>query len=77
MEVMQYQLGIPYINEYNQVKQVAFEDYACLAGAKAQDGPVRTDGSKLFIAMADPVDFIAIEDARVVSGMEVFPMIAS
>ncbi|MGI5850159.1 MAG: GspE/PulE family protein [Christensenellales bacterium] len=39
--------------------------------------PVKVQNNKLYIAMDDALDFIALEDARVVSGMDVFPMIAS
>ncbi len=78
MEVMQYQLGIPYINlDTIKLSKSLSKTMPVSLAQRHRMAPVRTDGSKLFIAMADPVDFIAIEDARVVSGMEVFPMIAS
>jgi type IV pilus assembly protein PilB len=35
--------------------------------------PVKADGDRLYVAMSDPLDFIAIEDAKMVSGLEVMP----
>ncbi len=77
MEVMQYQLGIPFINlDTVKFSKALAKNVPVALARKHRMVPVKTEGGRLFMAMADPIDFIAIEDARVVSGMEVMPMIA-
>jgi type IV pilus assembly protein PilB len=77
MEIMEFQLGIPFINldTVNMTHMLSKHIPVTLA-RKHKMVPVKAEGKKLFVAMDDPVDFIAIEDARVVSGLEVFPMLA-
>jgi type IV pilus assembly protein PilB len=38
--------------------------------------PIRTDGRKLYVAMANPLDVFVIDDMRLASGKEIEPMIA-
>ena len=77
MEVMQYQLGIPFINlDTVKFSKALAKNIPVALARRHRMVPVKTDGGKLHLAMADPIDFIAIEDARVVSGMEIMPMIA-
>jgi len=77
MEVMQYQLGIPFINlDTIKFSKALAKNVPVALARKHRMVPVKTEGGRLYMAMADPIDFIAIEDARVVSGMEVMPMIA-
>lgn len=77
MEVMQYQLGIPFINlDTVKFSKALAKNIPVNLARRHRIVPVKTEGGKLYLAMADPIDFIAIEDARVVSGMEIMPMIA-
>ncbi len=78
MEVMEYQLGIPFINLDNVFLSPSLADYIPVSIARKHTMvPVKVDDKKLYLAMDDVLDFIALEDARVISGMDVFPMIAS
>lgn len=39
--------------------------------------PVRQDGKKLFIAMADPLNVVAIDDLRLLTGLDIEPLVAT
>ena len=78
MEVMEYQLGIPFVNLDTVVLSPKLSKYIPVSLArKHKMVPVMLQNNKLYLAMDDAVDFIALEDARVVSGLDVLPMIAS
>ena len=78
MEIMEYQLGVPFVNLDTAALPPSLADYMPVSLArKHKMVPVRVEDKKLYIAMDDVQDFIALEDARVVSGLEVFPMLAS
>ncbi|MDD5017274.1 MAG: GspE/PulE family protein [Eubacteriales bacterium] len=77
MEIMEYQLGIPFINLDTVSLSPKLADYIPVSLArKHKMVPVKAENKKLYMAMDDALDFIALEDARVVSGLEVLPMIA-
>lgn len=77
MEVMQYQLGIPFVNlDTVKFSKVLAKNIPVALARKHRMVPVKIEGNRLFLAMADPIDFIAVEDARVVSGLDIMPMIA-
>ena len=77
MEIMEFQLGIPIINLDTVNLTPALAGFIPVSLArKHKMVPVKAEDNKLYIAMDDALDFIAIEDARVVSGMEVLPMLA-
>jgi type IV pilus assembly protein PilB len=77
MEIMEFQLGIPLVNLDTAVFSHALAKYMPVALAKKHKMlPVKVDGGKLYVAMSDPLDFIALEDAKMVSGLEVLPMIS-
>ncbi len=76
MEIMEFQLGIPLVNLEAVTFSHSLAKYMPVALAKKHKMvPVRVENGKLYVAMSDPLDFIAIEDARMVSGLEVLPMI--
>lgn len=39
--------------------------------------PIRVDGNKLFVAMADPMDYFAMEELRMATGYQIMPGIAT
>src|SRR5699024_4901469 len=39
--------------------------------------PVRADNNQLFVAMADPMDYFAIEELRMATGFQIVPAIAT
>ena len=78
MEIMEYQLGVPLVNLDTVTLPQSLAEYIPVSLArKHKMVPVKVEDNKLYIAMDDVLDFIALEDARVVSGLEVSPMLAS
>lgn len=78
MEIMEYQLGIPSINLDAVTLTPKLAEYIPVSLARKHKlVPVKVKNKRLYLAMDDALDFIALEDAKVVSGMEVFPMISS
>ena len=78
MEIMEFQLGIPFINlDSLNLTHMLSKHIPVTLARKHKMVPVKAEGKKLFVAMDDPVDFIALEDARVVSGLEIFPMLST
>lgn len=78
MEIMEFQLGIPFINlDSLSLTHMLSKHIPVTLARKHKMVPVKAEGKKLFVAMDDPVDFIALEDARVVSGLEIFPMLST
>ncbi|WAA12844.1 GspE/PulE family protein [Fervidibacillus halotolerans] len=78
IEVLEFQLGIPHINIYQYPidpeavqlvpKELAKRYYAM---------PIRRDKNKLMVAMADPMDYFAIEELRMATGFQIEPAIAT
>ena len=78
IEVLEIQLGIPHINlnQYTVDPEVLQLIPAELA-KRAYIMPIRKDKNKLFIAMADPMDFFAIEEVRMATGCQIETSIAA
>lgn len=78
IEVLEFQLGIPHVNLFkyqidSAVTQIIPESMA----KRYQVLPFMKEGSKLFVAMADPLDYFAIEDLRMSTGFRIEPAISS
>ncbi|WP_159883451.1 GspE/PulE family protein [Paenibacillus puerhi] len=78
IEVLEFQLGIPHIQLFRQkidpkvinlIPQRVAEQHQVL--------PVRVEGNKLFLAMADPLDYFAIDELRMSTGLRIEPTIAA
>ena len=77
IEVLEFQLGIPQISLYRyQVdtsllnlvsKEFAFRNILM---------PIKKEGNQLVVAMNDPMDYIALDDLRLSTGMQISPVIA-
>lgn len=78
IEVLEFQLGIPHINisqypiEQDTVK-ILPKDIA----KRHQVMPIRTEENQLLVAMADPMDYFAIEELRISTGYQIIPAIAT
>lgn len=78
IEVLEFQLGIPHVQLYREkidpkLVQLLSQKLAvqhCVM-------PLRMDGNKLVLAMADPLDYFAIDEIRVATGLRIEPVIAS
>ncbi|RRJ63577.1 type II/IV secretion system protein [Paenibacillus oralis] len=78
IEALEFQLGIPHVTLARlktapQLTQVISEQMA----KRHQVLPIRVDGRKLMVAMADPLDLFVIEDLRISTGFTIEPAIIS
>lgn len=78
IEVLEFQLGIPHVTLSRfqidaQLSQVIPEQMA----KRYQVLPIRVDGRKLMVAMADPLDLFVIDDLRMSTGFTIEPAIIS
>lgn len=78
IEVLEYQLRIPHVN----LNQLAIEDHVLKLVPKelakrAQLIPLQRKENQLYIAMADPMDYFAIEELRLATGCQIETSIAS
>lgn len=78
IEVLEFQLGIPHVNLgqfpidvdiIHLVPKETAKHYLLV--------PLRTEKNKLFVAMADPMDYFAIEELRMITGFKIEPCIAT
>lgn len=78
IEVLEFQLGIPHINlnQYSIEPELLQLVPAELA-KRANIMPIRRDKNRLFIAMADPMDYFAIEEVRMATGCQIETSIAA
>lgn len=78
IEVLEFQLGIPHIslNQYSIDPELLHLVPAELA-KRANIMPIRRERNKLFIAMADPMDYFAIEEVRMATGCQIETSIAA
>lgn len=76
IEAMQMQLGIEFIDlsDYEIPAELARVIPKNIA-KKFQIVPIRVSGDTLFLAMSDPMNFMAIEDAKTASRKKIVPMI--
>ncbi|MBW4838318.1 MAG: Flp pilus assembly complex ATPase component TadA [Paenibacillaceae bacterium] len=78
IEVLEFQLGIPHVTLSRfqidaKLSQVIPEQMA----RRYQVLPIRADGRKLMVAMADPLDLFVIDDLRMSTGFTIEPAIIS
>ncbi|CAM3109792.1 ATPase, T2SS/T4P/T4SS family [Filibacter tadaridae] len=78
IEVLEFQLGVPHVH-LNQIPiepevlKLIPEELA----KRASVMPISRERNKLFVAMADPMDYFAIEEIRLTTGYHVEPRISS
>lgn len=77
-EVLEYQLGIPYVelNEYEISKEATRLINESLAKRHVLI-PIRVTDTELYVAMEDPLNIFAIDDVKIFSGKEIVPMLAN
>lgn len=78
IEVLEFQLGVPHIN-LNQyaIEPELLQLVPVELAKRANIMPIRRDKNKLFIAMADPMDYFAIEEVRMATGCQIETSIAA
>jgi len=77
VEVLEFQLGIPHIklDQYN-IDQEAVNLVSESIARRHTLIPIKVEGDKIYVAMADPLNIFAIEDVAIYSGKNVQPVIA-
>lgn len=78
IEVLEFQLGIPHINLFQysidpEVIQLVPKELA----KQYTLMPIRINDNKLLVAMADPMDYFAMEELRMATGLQIVPAIAT
>ncbi|WP_153732685.1 GspE/PulE family protein [Sporosarcina obsidiansis] len=78
IEVLEFQLGIPHVNLFRYPFDPKLFNIVPKGLAKQNlIVPLKKDGDKLFVAMADPMDYNTIEDLRLSTGFHIETAIAS
>ncbi|MFZ3588337.1 GspE/PulE family protein [Bacillus sp. DJP31] len=78
IEVLEFQLGIPHVSLYRYPFDQKLINLVPKDVAKRQLMiPLKKEGDKLFVAMADPMDFYAIDDLRLSTGFQIETVISS
>ena len=78
MEVLEQQLGIPKVSLFQYPIEKKLANLVSKEVArKSQLIPLKIEGDKLYVAMADPLDFYATEDLRLKTGFHIETVIAS
>jgi len=78
VEVLERQLGIPHISLFNYPFDTNL--FSLIPKEMARRNliiPLKKEGNKLFVAMADPMDFIVMDDLRLSTGFLIEPAIAA
>lgn len=78
IEVLEFQLGIPHVSLYRypfdqKLMNIVPKDIA----KRSLVVPLKKEGDKLFVAMADPMDFYAVDDLRLATGFQIQTAIAT
>ncbi|MGF7049505.1 type IV pilus assembly protein PilB [Paenibacillus sp. DS2015] len=78
IEVLEFQLGIPHVNLFKYQIDPAITQIIPESMAKRyQVLPLMKEGGKLMVAMADPLDYYAIEDLQMTTGFRIEPAIST
>jgi type IV pilus assembly protein PilB len=77
MLALQQQLGIPYADLDRMRVDPSLEDVVPVNLARRYNlVPVKLEMGSLYVAMDDPMNFIAIEDLRMITQLDIKPMVA-
>lgn len=78
VEVLAEELNIPHVHIKKEIIDKDTLSFISVELAKSKYMmPIRKEGNKLFVAMANPLDYFALEEARMSSGFKIEPLIAS
>lgn len=78
IEVLEFQLGIPHISLYRYPFDTKLFNLIPKEMAKRNLViPLKKEGEKLFVAMADPMDFFTVDDLRLSTGFYIETAIAT
>ena len=78
IEVLEFQLGIPHVSlEKYVIDPEAPKKISESLAKRHALIPIKIEQDKLVVAMSDPLNIFAIDDISILSGMEVYPVIAT
>ncbi|RNB90561.1 type II secretion system protein GspE [Brevibacillus fluminis] len=78
IEVLEFQLGIPHVSLFKFKFDQSLTGIINESMAKRyQVIPLKKEGSKLMVAMADPLDYFALDDLRMSTGFQIEQAIAT
>lgn len=78
IEVLEFQLGIPHVTLYRYPFDTKLFSLISKEAAKRNVMiPLKKEADKLFVAMADPMDYYTIEDLRLATGFQIETAIAT
>ncbi|MBM7620464.1 type IV pilus assembly protein PilB [Bacillus tianshenii] len=78
IEVLEFQLGIPHVSLFrypfdDKLMHIVSKEFA----KRNILIPLKKEHDRLFVAMADPMDFFAMDDLRLSTGFEIEPVIST
>ncbi len=77
MEVLEFQLGVPFVDLNSITISSEIQNLIPYSLIRRHNVvPVKLDMNMLYVAMEDPLNFIAIEDLRMATNYEIVPMIS-
>lgn len=77
LQTLEKQLSISYVTlSEEKIEKEAIAAVPLFLAERYNILPIRKEGLRLFVAMSDPTNFYAIDDVRMVSGLEVVPVLA-
>ncbi|MBS4202744.1 GspE/PulE family protein [Lederbergia citrea] len=78
IEVLEFQLGIPHVTLYQYPFDTSlFSLFSKETAKRNLMMPLKKEADKLFVAMADPMDYYTIEDLRLSTGFQIETAIAT
>lgn len=78
IEALELQLGVPHISIFQyQIDQEVIKLVPEQLAKRHKVMPIRKEENKLFVAMADPMDYFAIEELRMATGCQIVPGITT
>jgi len=78
IQVLEFQLGIPHVQLFRQkIEQKVINLIPQRIAEQHTVIPLRIEGNKLVVAMADPLDYFAIDELRMSTGFRIEPVLAS
>lgn len=78
IEVLEFQLGVPHVSLYKyNIDRTIVNIIPEKLAFQYQVIPIKKHDNKLTVAMADPLDYYAIDDLRMTTGFLIEPVIAS
>ncbi|KOP64991.1 type II secretion system protein E [Bacillus sp. FJAT-18019] len=78
IEVLEFQLGIPYVSLFKYPIDTKLINIVSKEMAERNKlMPLKKEGNKLYVAMVDPMNFYAIDDLRMSTGFDIEVVIAT